>query len=161
MPKKKKKPVDHTLWKSFLWSIIGISAVIFIAFLILIKITMKNVSRDPSVNTLTNEAVFQMVQLINRDKNTFADRLDECWNQKNPFTDCTPENTIKEGDYILAGKELMWLEGPLSESFPGDNYLVDEERARDTLEVFWKMIKIITNYCIFHTTTKAPPCTSA
>lgn len=143
MPKKIVKKsrtkivVDKTLLRNTFWVVVGISLITFGALLIILRGTIMEISKDPSVNALTNEAAFNVVQIINRNKNKFENNLEGCWNQKNPNLDCFKENTIVEGYYALKGDGVTyWLEGPYKEYIKTDTFKLDPANVQETLGGF-------------------------
>lgn len=83
---------------------------IFMVVIMIFRQSVSQIGKDPSLNILNAEASFQVAALINLNKNNYPDRLDECWNQMNPLIDCSPENTIEEGNYTIRGVDSNWLE---------------------------------------------------
>lgn len=131
MPKKKtKKQVDKVMWKRFLWITVLCAAAIFVGFMLILRSTISGISRDTSVVSLTNDAVFDTVLIMNLSENK------ECWGMKNPSSECDDENMLVNGNYVLRGSDIVWLEGPLDASFPGDAYLIPENLVRDALGGF-------------------------
>lgn len=110
--------------------VIGLMIAALFVFMIVIMMfrqTVNDLGKDPSLNFMNIKASFEVAVLINKNKNKFADQLDECWNQKNPLLPCSPENKIEEGDYMIRGIDQKWLDR--TESFE-----IPEEQLRGWLD---------------------------
>jgi len=122
------------------WTVVALSLIVFGALLVILRSNIKDISKDPSVTSLTNDTALKMVQIINLNKNRFADNLEGCWNQKNPFTNCIKENAIEPGNYTLHGDKdgAMWLEGPHGQTIKGDIFELSEDQImmRDSAREF-------------------------
>jgi hypothetical protein len=157
MPKKSSKKqaksrmsrLDKKLWKIGIWVTVIVAIVIFAVFMLMLRNTISEISKDPSLTSLNNTASFNVVTLMNRNKNTFADRVNECWNQKHPFAACNEENKIIEGKYALRGsKDMYWLEGPFNEGIKHSLFEIPEYNIREILGGF--MLSEKTYYQIIH-----------
>jgi hypothetical protein len=141
--KKAQKKADKVMWKRFLWIAVLFAVVIFAGFMLILRSTISGISRDTSVVSLTNDAVFDVVLIMNINENK------DCWAQKNPNLTCNDENKLENGNYVLRGTDLVWLEGPLHASFPDDAYIIPEELVRDALggfmqadQTYYQIVKI-------------------
>lgn len=102
--------------------------VVFIIIGLIFRQSIKQISKDPSVTSLTNESIFRIIQIVNVNKN----RGEECWDMTNPLNPCDETNRLTQGNYELKGtKELKWLEGPIE-----DKYELSDDFVRDTLAGF-------------------------
>lgn len=129
MPRKSRstKRQKHIRW--YLWSLVILGVIAFGVLLVIFQSTVSTISSDLTVTQLTNDGVFQVTTLLNRNKNTFSDNITDCWNQKNPFTHCSNLNRILEGNYTLKGeRNLKRLDGPYSFNLSKrDEYLIDDD----------------------------------
>lgn len=105
-----------------------ILVIVFVIFALIFRQSIKQISKDPSVTSLTNESIFRIIQIVNTNKN----RAPECWNMMNPLEACDDSNQLTAGNYELKGtKELKWLEGPIEGEFK-----LSDDFVRDTLAGF-------------------------
>lgn len=134
MAKKSKEKFDRKFWKVYLFMLAGIFVLVFAVFVVFFRSTLLQIGSDPSLVTLTNDGIFQVSTLINRNQNKFSDRLSECWNLKNPLDDCIEENKIVEGNYSLIGaRNAKHLEGPLAESLRDQKYFIEKKYVHEVL----------------------------
>ena len=111
-----------------------VSMVAFGAMLTLLRSAINDINKDPSLATLTNEGVFNVVQIVNTNKNLNGD---DCWNQKNPYKTCDESNKIASGTYIVqGGDDAIWLDGPQTNLFNKDLFALSEADIRNTLGGF-------------------------
>lgn len=83
---------------------------VFMIVIMVFRQSVSQIGKDPSLNIMNTAATFKVAAIINLNKNNYPDRLEECWNQMNPLIDCSPENTITEGNYTTHGVDGNWLE---------------------------------------------------
>jgi hypothetical protein len=135
-PKKGMPKSTISKFRAGFYIIIGISLIVFGAVLIVLRSSITEISQDPYLVTLNNNATFKTVQIINRNKNLYED-IENCWNMKNPFEGCSEENEITEGNYVLKGIDGGYkLEGPYDGVIESDIFQLSEERVRETLGGF-------------------------
>lgn len=138
MKSKKLTKSQKQNWKTAFWILVGVSLIVFGALLVILRTNIKEISKDPSVTSLTNDSALKMIQIINLNKNRFADNPEGCWNQKNPYTNCIKENTIESGNYTIHGDKdgAMWLEGPHGQTIINETFELSEKQVRDVLGGF-------------------------
>jgi len=83
---------------------------IFMIVIMIFRQSLNEIGKDPNLNFLNLNATFETALIINLNKNNYPDRIDECWNQMNPFVECSEQNTLTEGDYVLRGVDKKWLD---------------------------------------------------
>lgn len=138
--KKAKKATNKSYRLSKLraafYIVIGISLVVFGAVLVVLRSSISEISQDPYIVSLTNDATFKVVQIINRNKNLYED-IENCWNMKNPFEGCSEDNEIIEGNYILNGGDTGYeFKGPYTGTTKSELFQLSEDHVRDVLGGF-------------------------
>jgi hypothetical protein len=147
--KKSKKPVtkrktrvsrlDKKMWRVGIWVTVGIAVIIFAVFMMILRSTIHNMSKDPSLVSISSNSAFNIVTLINKNKNTFAENKDDCWNQKHIYASCNKSNKLVEGKYALRGSEdRKWLEGPYDEDIQSSSFEIPAQNIREALGGFMK-----------------------
>ncbi|MBU1446322.1 hypothetical protein KKD70_03600 [Patescibacteria group bacterium] len=107
--------------------------------LLLFRGSIRKLSEDDSVFMINNNTAFKIVQIMNINKNLFADQLKECWNQQNPHIGCSDENEIVPGTYILKnGDNLSWIDGPHSGIITDKIFKLSEREVRDSMHGFMR-----------------------
>lgn len=103
----------------------------------ILRSTIRDLGKDPSLVSISNNSAFNVVVLINRNKNTFAENKDECWNQKHPYAACNEANKLVEGNYALRGsQDRKWLEGPYEENIENSSFEIPTQNVREALGGF-------------------------
>ena len=112
----------------------GVSLIAIGALITLLRSTIGDIDKDPSLVTLTNKSALKVVQIINTNKNLNSSN---CWNQKNPYVPCNDSNKIEPGTYILrGGNDAFWLEGPQTNLFNKDIFALQDDYVRNELGGF-------------------------
>jgi len=119
--------------------LILVSGIAFALMLLIFRGSIRKISDDPSVVIINNETAFKVVQIININKNKFADRLATCWNMKNPYIGCNEKNKIVPGSYILKnGEDISWIDGPYKGIITSDPFVMSEINIRNFLHGFMR-----------------------
>jgi hypothetical protein len=127
------------LWQTAMYLSFGIILIVFLVVIFFMRGSIRDLSKDSSVISLTTNATQTIAMIINKNKNTFADSRDTCWNQKNPYQPCSEENKIDAGAYAIRGtREAAWLEGPLTTAMQNDDFMLSEDQIRNSLKGFAK-----------------------
>ncbi len=122
----KQKSLD--IWRKAIWVAMVLLVVVFVVMGFVFRQSIKQISKDPSLTSLTNESIFRIIQIVNVNKN----RGEECWDMMNPLEPCDDTNRLTKGNYELKGtSELKWLEGPIK-----GRYELSDDFIRDTLAGF-------------------------
>ena len=133
--------MQHKIKLAF-WIMVIVSIIAFGALVALLKTTMGNINQDPSLVNLTNDSVFRIIQIVNKNKNLNSA---DCWNQKNPYILCSDSNKIEPGTYTIhGGNDAIWLEGPYENLFNKDIFKLNEDYVRRVLGGF-----MLTNQTYF------------
>lgn len=107
--------------------------------LLLFRGSIRKISEDTSVVMINNETAFKLVQILNINKNKFADQLNECWNQQNPHINCSEENQIVPGTYILESESgISWIDGPHDGIITSEIFQMSEINVRSALHGFMR-----------------------
>jgi len=126
--KSKKHEKLLKKWRKIIWILLILLILCFVVMALIFRQSVKQISKDPSVTSLTNEGVFRIIQITNINKN----RGEDCWNMKNPLNPCNVLNQLTEGNYALKGTaETKWLEHSASKSTK-----LSEDFIRETLGGF-------------------------
>lgn len=111
--KNKKSKWRKSTWRKAIWIAMTVFIVLFVIFALIFRQSLKQISKDPSLTSLTNESVFRIMQIIN---------LNEKSDQPQKF---------EEGYYELKGtRDYKWLEKSEAKTKLSDDFV------RDTLAGF-------------------------
>ncbi len=137
--KTRMSRLDKKMWRVGIRVTVAIAIIIFAVFMIILRSTIQDISKDPSLISISNNSAFNVVMLINKNKNTFVEDKDECWNQKHTYASCIKANELVEGRYALAGSEnRRWLEGPYDEEIDSSSFEIPTRNIREALGGFMK-----------------------
>ncbi|MFC1656103.1 hypothetical protein ACFL3C_04490 [Patescibacteria group bacterium] len=147
--KKVKKPaakrktrmsrLDKKMWRVGIWITVAVAIIIFAVFMFILRSTIRDISKDPSLTSISSNSAFNVVMLINKNKNIFAENKDDCWNQKHTYASCNESNKLVEGKYALRGSEdRKWLEGPYDEKIESMSFEIPHHNVREALGGFMK-----------------------
>ena len=104
-------------WRKTLQILMIIVVVVFVILAILFRQSVKQISEDPNLTSLTNESVFRIVRIMNLNENSDEPRK------------------FEKGYYELKGtKDYKWLEGPLQKQEKRAE--LSEDFIRETLAGF-------------------------
>lgn len=132
---KSKKTLK--IWRKAIWVVMILLIIVFVVMGLMFRQSIKQISKDPSVTSLTNEGVFRVIQVMN-----LNDKIHK-------------PKEYKEGFYALKGtQEYKWLEEAnerteLSEDFIRETlagFMIEEHDYYQTIEITYPSDEVMQIY---------------